>query len=214
MSALWSDEEGREMKTAAQIMRSKRFIKAEMDARMPKAESDALWEKAGRRLGAIMAQHAEIPKGERSHTDNYIFPAAAIYLTLKETMDQKAAYDVIESSAAGMTTNAGRKLAGLMRLPGMKSLFVRIWDPLTRKMFGAGNGFQNVFYPKAKGEFRMDILACPYCRYFTALGCPELTKIYCENDERVYGDLPGLEFKRTGTLGTGADRCDFYLRKL
>ena len=202
------------MKTAAQIMNSKRFIKAGMDARMPRAQSDALWQKAEHRLEEIMAQYAGIPKGERSHTDNYIFPAAAIYLTLKETMEQKAAYDVIESSAIGMTTKAGKKLAGLMRLPGMKSLFVGIWDPMTRKMFGPDNGFKNVFYPKMKDEFRMDILACPYCRYFTALGCPELTKIYCENDDRVYGNLPGLEFKRTGTLGTGADRCDFYLRKL
>ena len=202
------------MKTAAQIMKSKRFIKAEMDRRIPKTEIDALWEKAEHRLGEIMAQYSGISKGEHSHTDNYIFPAAAIYLTLKETMGQKAAYDVIESSAIGMTTNAGKKLAGLMMLPGMKNLFVKIWDPMTRKMFGPNNGFKNVFYPKTKDEFRMDIVSCPYCRYFMELGCPELTKIYCENDNRVYGNLPGLEFKRTGTLGTGADRCDFYLRKL
>ena len=39
------------------------------------------------------------------------------------------------------------------------------------------------------------------------------TRIFCANDERCYGDLPGLEFRRTGTLGTGADRCDFFLRK-
>jgi hypothetical protein len=48
----------------------------------------------------------------------------------------------------------------------------------------------------------------------TELGCPELTKIFCENDERVYGNLPGLKFERTGTLGKGAKRCDFYLRKV
>lgn len=202
------------VKTAAQIMKSKRFIKAEMDMRMEKTESDALWKRAEHRLGEILAQYGGISKGEHSHTDNYIFPAAAIYLTLKETMEQKEAYDVIERSAIGMTTNAGKKLAGMMKLPGMKSLFVKIWDPMTRKMFGPNNGFKNVFYPKTKNEFRMDIIACPYCRYFTELGCPELTKIYCENDNRVYGNLTGLEFKRTGTLGTGAERCDFYLRKL
>ena len=65
----------------------------------------------------------------------------------------------------------------------------------------------------APGAGGLDIVACPYVRYFTELGCPELAKIYCANDDRVYGNLPGLEFKRTGTLGTGADRCDFYLRK-
>ena len=100
-----------------------------------------------------------------------------------------------------------------MKLPGMRGLFIRIWDPLTKKKFGAKNGFQNHFYPKEKGAFRMDILACPYCRYFGELGCPELTKIYCANDDRVYGKLPGLRFERAGTLGTGADRCDFCIRK-
>ena len=84
---------------------------------------------------------------------------------------------------------------------------------MTKRVFGAGNGFQNVFYPKKKDEYRMDIVACPYCRYLTELGCPELTKIFCENDERIYGSLPGLIFERTGTLGKGADRCDFCVRK-
>ena len=81
----------------------------------------------------------------------------------------------------------------------MKSLFVKAWDPMTRKMFGSKSGFQNVFYPKKKGEFRMDIVACPYVKYFTALGCPELTKIFCANDDRCYGNLPGLEFRRCRT---------------
>ena len=202
------------MKTAAQIMKSKRFIKAEMDTRMLKAESDALWKKAEHRLGEIMAQYAEISKGEHSHTDNYIFPAAAIYLTLKEALDEKMAYAVIEDAAIRSTTVAGRKIAGMMRLPGMKSLFISVWGPLTKKMFGPDSGFKNVFYPKKKGEYRMDIVACPYNRYFTELDCPELTKIFCENDNRTYGNLPGLEFRRSGTLGTGADRCDFYVRKL
>ena len=101
-----------------------------------------------------------------------------------------------------------------MRVPGMRSLFIRIWDPLTRRVCGSDNGFKNVFYPKVEGEYRMDILACPYCRYFTELGCPELTKIFCANDDRMYGNLPGLVFERTDTLGRGADRCDFCIRKV
>lgn len=48
----------------------------------------------------------------------------------------------------------------------------------------------------------------------TMYGCLELTRIFCTNDNRCYGSLPGIEFKRSGTLGTGANRCDFYLRKL
>ncbi len=89
-----------------------------------------------------------------------------------------------------------------------------MWDPLTKKKFGANSGFKNIFYDNPKGEYKMDIVSCPYCKYFTELGRPEITKIFCANDDRVYGNLPGIEFRRKSTLGNGADRCDFYIRKV
>ena len=124
------------------------------------------------------------------------------------------AFSIVENAAIELTEQLGKKLARMMRLPGMRTLFIRIWDPLVRKVFGPDNGFRNTFYPRRKDEYRMDVLSCPYCRYFMELGCPELTRIYCENDERTYGNLPGIVFERTGTLGKGADRCDFCIRKV
>jgi hypothetical protein len=59
----------------------------------------------------------------------------------------------------------------------------------------------------------MDILECPYCRYFSELDCPELTKIFCANDDRMYGNLPGTEFIRKNTLGRGGDKCDFLMKE-
>ena len=200
------------MKTAKQIMEGKLSIKEKIDKQFP--NSDELWQKAEARLNGIMAKYPDLPKGVHMHTDNYIFPSAAIYLTLKEVTSQESAYAVVEESAIEHSTETGKKIAKMLKLPGMKSFFVKIWDPLTKKMFGPNSGFKNVFYPKKKGEYRMDVVACPYNQYFTELGCPELTKIFCANDNRTYGNLPGIEFKRSGTLGTGADRCDFYLRKV
>ena len=203
------------MKTAAQIMNTKKkaFIRAEIENLLPKAQADALWQRATEKLTSILTRYADLPKGVRRHTDTRIFPSAAIYLTAKETLGEKTAFALIENAAIALTCSTGKKLARVLRLPGMRSLFIRVWDPLTRKIFGPDNGFRNTFYPKKKGEYRMDVLACPYCRYFAELGCPELTRIYCENDERVYGKLPGIVFERTGTLGKGAQRCDFCIRK-
>ncbi|MBR3494748.1 MAG: L-2-amino-thiazoline-4-carboxylic acid hydrolase [Clostridia bacterium] len=201
------------MKTAEQIMKKKGPMRAELEKHLSKEEADALWRQATEKLAGILAQYPDLPRSMRFHTESRIFPSAAIYLTAKERLGEKTAVSVVENAAVALTDSLGRKLARLMRLPGMRSLFVRIWDPLVRKVFGPDNGFRNVFYPKQKGEYRMDVLACPYCRYFTELGCPELTRIYCENDERTYGNLPGIAFERTGTLGKGADRCDFRIRK-
>ena len=200
-------------KTPEQIMEKKAFIKAKIERQMPKEQADLLWRQATEKLASIMARYADLPKGLRPHTDARIFPSAAIYLTAKERLGAQAAYAVIEDAAVELTGRYAKKLAGLMRVPGMRALFIRIWDPLTRRVFGPDNGFKNAFYPKVKGEYRMDILACPYCRYFTELGCQELTRIFCENDDRMYGNLPGLVFERRGTLGKGAERCDFCIRK-
>lgn len=201
------------MKTAAQIMKKRAFIKAEIEKLLPKDRADALWQRATEKLASILAKYAELPKGVHAHTDTRIFPSAAIYLTAKESLEEKAAFAIIENAAVERTGSLEKKLAALLRLPGMRSLFIRVWDPMTRRIFGPDNGFRNAFYPRKKGEYRMDVLACPYCRYFSELGCPELTKIYCENDERMYGNLPGIVFERTGTLGKGAQRCDFCIRK-
>ena len=201
------------MKTAEKIMKKKAVIKAEMDKALPKAQSDALWREATAKLDGFLTRYSSLPKGVHMHTDSRILPSAAIYLTVKDVIGQEKALRIIEDAAVRLCGRIEKKLQKLMKLPGMRSLFIKVWDPMTKKMFGPENGFQNVFYPKKKGVYRMDVTACPYCRYFTELGCPELTKVLCENDERIYGRLPGEKFERTGTLGKGSERCDFCLRK-
>ena len=205
---------GSKMTASQKIMNKKARFKAEIDRRLPKEQSDALWQKATDRLAALLEQYSSLSDGVRFHTENKIFPAAAIYLTLKESIGQDDAYRVMEEATFKTADAAAKKLSALLRLPGMRSLFVKAWDPLTRKMFGENSGFQNVFYPKKKGEYRMDVVSCPYNRYFTELGCPELTKISCGADDHVYGDLPGLKFERTTTIGRGGKRCDFCIRKV
>ena len=202
------------MNDAVKIMQKKAVIKTELDKALPKAQSDALWREATTKLDGLLTRYSTLPKGVHIHTDSRILPSATIYLTVKEAVGPEEAYRIIEEAAVQGCAEIEKKLQRLMKLPGMQSLFVRVWDPLTRKVFGSANGFQNTFYPKKKGEYRMDVTACPYCRTFTELGCPELTRIFCENDERIYGRLPGLKFERTGTLGKGAERCDFCIRKL
>lgn len=202
------------MNTAEKIMKKKAVIKAELDKVLPITQSDALWREATAKLDGFLTQYSALPKGVHMHTDSRILPSAAIYLTVKEAVGPEKAYRIIEDAAVHGCAEIEKKLQRLMKLPGMPDLFLKAWDPMTRKLFASGNGFQNVFYPKKKGEYRMDITFCPYCRTFAELGCPELTKIFCENDERLYSRLPGLKFERTGTLGKGAGRCDFCLRRV
>ena len=201
------------MSKADRIWKSKSFIKKEMDRQLGIEKSDEIWKTARQRYDGYLKQYEALPEGVHLHTDNYIFPSAAIFLSAREKTDEETALSIVENSAKALTNKAGRMLAGILKVPGMKSLFVRIWKPLCDRMYGRNNGFENIYYSGGRDEFRMDIIACPFCRYFTELGCPQLTRIFCENDDRAYGNLPQIEFRRTSTLGKGADRCDFYFRR-
>lgn len=202
------------MEQAIKIMKKKQFIKNEADKVLSKEMSDKMWKKATVRLDKILKKYESLPKGVHSHTDSFIFPSAAIYLTAKEFMTEEQAYAIIENASASKTKALGEKLAKVLKLPLMKGFFLKMWNSMTKKQFGEDGGFKNRFYPPKKGDFRMDILACPYCNYFSELGCFELTKIFCDNDERSYGNLSGLKFERKGTLGKGAECCDFHLYRV
>ena len=190
----------------------KTAIKERLIAKVGKEEAEKIWIRAKENLRKIEERYSDISKGERMHTD-FIFPSAAIQLAIKEIEnDPQIGYEAISEHSWEKSRKMGEKLKKMAKIPGFKSFFVKLWDPISRKSFGSDSGFKNVFYPKKKGEYKMDITQCPYNRYFTELGTPELTKIFCINDECTYGDIPGLEFIRHTTLGTGGDKCDFYIR--
>ena len=129
---------------------------------------------------------------------------AFLYVIMKCFPWEMLGYKVISEYSWAKSREMGARLRKSAKIPGFKRLFVKMWGPISKKMFGPDAGFGNVFYPKEKGAYRMDITKCPYNSYFTELGTPELTKIFCINDECTYGDIPGLEFIRHTTLGTGA----------
>ena len=111
------------METAAKkIMTSKSFIKAEMDRQLTQKQSDFLWRKSTKRLDSILIRYQNLPKGVHTHTDRFIFPAAAIYLTAKKYVPAEKAYSIIENAAIRNTAAMGEKLAKMMKIPGMAGL--------------------------------------------------------------------------------------------
>ena len=197
-------------KKTTKTMKGKTAFKYEIAERMSEAECDSIWRDAHKRLYKMYVEHSDMSKGVAMHTDSFIFPAAAIYLSMKE-VDKDMAYDVMKKVMAEKSTKTGQSIAKLCKIPGFNKFFLGMWDSLSHKMFGEAAGFKNVFYPKEKGCFRMDIIQCPYHKYLTELGCPELNILFCENDEHSYGNLPGLKFSRTKTSGAGDELCDFKM---
>lgn len=197
-------------KKARKVMKSKKLFKTEIAKRFVPSETEKIWADAENRLLELYASHTDLPKGVSAHTDSFIFPAAAIYLAMKEA-DSEIAYDIMKTKMAEKSDKMGQMIAKCCRFPGFKKFFLNIWDTMSHKMFGESAGFKNVFYPKEKSCFRMDITQCPYHTYLTEAGCPELNVLFCENDIHSYGNLPGLKFTRTKTIGAGDELCDFKM---
>ena len=200
-------------KKACKVMKSKKLFKTEIAKRFAPSETEKIWADAENRLFELYASHTDLPKGVSAHTDSFIFPAAAIYLAMKEA-DSEIAYDIMKTKMAEKSDKMGQMIAKCCRFPGFKKFFLNMWDSMSHKMFGESAGFKNVFYPKEKDCFRMDITQCPYHTYLTEAGCPELNVLFCENDIHSYGNLPGLKFTRTKTIGTGDELCDFKMELL
>jgi len=197
-------------KKTIKTLKGKDAFKKEISGRFSQTECDKVWRDAHKRLYKMYADHPDLPKGVAMHTDSFIFPAAAIYLAMKE-INPDIAMDVMRKVMAEKSGKTGDMIAKFCRLPGFKKFFLGMWDSMSHKMFGEASGFKNVFYPKEKGCFRMDIIQCPYNKYLTEQGCPELNILFCENDVHSYGNLPGLKFTRTRTIGAGDDLCDFKM---
>ena len=139
--------------------------------------AEKIWNRAKVILKEIEGRYPDLPKGQRMHA-GFIFPAAAVQIAIKEIRgDQELGYRVISGFSWAKSKKVGAWLRKTARIPGFKSLFVKMWDPVSKKMFGPDAGFQNVIYPKKKGEYRMDITACPYNRYFTELPVWNLSAI-------------------------------------
>lgn len=156
---------------------------------------------------------ADASKGERSHLKRTILPTAAIYKALLET-DPENALTQADTVMTKLCAQGGRAMGVVLRLPGMKAGFMRLLPKLAKKQFGPECGFAFENFRGDQNALQMDMTACPYCRYSQRFGCPELTEVFCRSDFAVYGNLPGIQFLRTQTLGTGGSLCDFrFLRK-
>lgn len=189
-----------------------RNIKKDLIKRYGQETVQRIWEKAGANWEELCARYAHLPVKIKQHTDGQMFRMAAVYMALKEVFPEQA----LEILGAGVERE-GRRIAKMLsralHIPGMDYVFLRIFTKMLDSSYNEDAGFQSTKHCISKDEVYFDINACPYCKYLTEIGCPEIARFSCEIDEWIYGNLPGLEFSRAGTIGTGADKCDFCLKR-
>ena len=146
----------------------------------------------------------------RKHLAN-ILAGLALYQTLcEENDDREAVMAEIDQVLAAWVEHSGQHK--LMRIMGRLSdpfAMLRIGNRVVLKMSYPPEGWTVEWVEDSERCIAYDISECFYLNILTAYGAPELTAHFCRGDDVQFGNIPGVTWERTKTLGRGDDRCNF-----
>ena len=186
------------------------YLLGELRKKLGKEQTDALVNGAVKLYNELCDKYKELPKKEKIHTEQMIFPRAAIYLQMIKYISREEAISLIEESVRIGVEPDRNRLHIATKLPFIRPLFFKIFHKMIGTMFNGDAGFKFEEIEADSRHYRVDVLQCPYMKYCELLGCKELTSTFCLSDDRVYGNMCGITFERHGTIGRGSDKCDFY----
>lgn len=191
------------------IDKSYKVLYENISSKYGKDKAKGIFKNAEEELKGLYLKYKNISKGEKCHTDKYIFPRVAVYRAMKTELGEDA-MPIMD----GLIKEEGAKVSRLMHsisvLPFMKKPFLKIFKSMAKNQFGEAKGFKQKFYDTPKTSVKFDILDCPYCRYCRLCDCPELIHTFCDSDAYCFGNLSKITFVREETLENG-EKCDFTL---
>ena len=188
-----------------------RYIHQDLETRLGQGTADQIMKASDAKYLELQKQYSGLPPAVKQHTD-LIFMNAALYLRICDHIPKEDACQIMEDATVKYALPIGKLLDKATRLPGIPRLFMKVFRKMLLASFNEDAGFALTYHEMTSEAISVDITACPYQKYFTAAGCPELCKIACLSDDACYGHMERVEFKRTQTLGRGGECCDFRLR--
>ena len=154
-------------------------------------------------------------KSENQEMNKHIFkrllPTIGIYITLIEngfTKEQALMFThrEIQHNARSVV----EENAKLTKVPFTYGLFKMFAKSHMGKKYPT-EGFTVEWKRHDKKEVHFNITRCIYKNMCEKYSCPELCTLFCQSDVTAFsGYEPKIKFKRMGTLGGGADCCDFH----
>lgn len=186
------------------------YLLGELKKKLGAEKTDALIGDAVTLCNEWCAKYKGIPKKEKLHTEQMIFPRAAIYLQMIRYISQEEAIGLLEESVRIGVEPDRKRLHAVTKIPFVRPLFFKVFPGMIHTMFNGEAGFKAAELEADRKHYRVDVLQCPYAKYCELLGCKELTETFCLSDDRVYGNMCGITFRRQGTIGRGGEKCDFY----
>ena len=186
------------------------YVLDELRKKIGKPQTDILVNDAVTLCNEWCDTYKGLPKKERLHTEQMIFPRAAFYLQMIQYLPREESLRLIEEAVRIGVEPDRKRLHTVTKVPFLRPLFFTIFPKVLDTLFTEEAGFKTKVFESGHRHYRVDVLQCPYMKYCELFGCKELTRTFCLSDDRVYGDLCGIAFQRQGTIGRGSTACDFY----
>ncbi len=156
---------------------------------------------------AFLAASQETSPSRRETMRTTILPRTAVYTVLKRRgLDAEKLMEKYLREVQGPT--ARDQYAGLEWVPR----FFEIFRWAFRKATASSDAWDSTFEAE-KDRFDLTIHKCLWYDTCVECGCPEACRFFCECDNYSFGELKKVGFRRTQTLGTGGDCCDFHFYK-
>ena len=165
---------------------------------------------ADKRFGELLAEHP-LPDNRhlKWHLREYILPGLAIYQALRaEGRSQESALGAFDQIVEVVVAPSQRQMSRLGGFPLIYPLLRLVIRSAMRQY--PQEGWQTDWVENSREAIRFNMRSCFYFDVLSRHGAPELTASFCRGDDLVYGQMsPHLEWKRTQTIGRGAEYCDF-----
>ena len=150
----------------------------------------------------------------REHIQMKLLPPLAYYKALLSVgYSRTEALDYVRAEEKKTAEKKKESMSKVARLPFAYSIYrIGVRKFMTKN--SPEEGWKTEWVRCDGNEIHFNLHSCIYNDLCSKYGCPELCTVYCENDEIAFsGLLPKIRFERSGTLGNGAECCDFHFRK-
>ena len=151
----------------------------------------------------------------REHIQMKLLPPMAYYKALlAEGYDNHTSLDFVRKETIKTAEKKKAAMSRMSRLPFSYSIYRMCVKKFMMKNFPSA-GWKTEWIRCDGKEIHFNLHSCIYWDMCCKYDCPEICTVYCENDNISFsGLLPKIRFERSGTLGNGADYCDFHFRKM
>lgn len=176
------------------------------------ASAHRVVELAGIRYRQLLSRHAW-PRHPMLvyHLRWQILPALALYTALREhgLAPSQTLYEVARLAWLEIGPLYRRAIAWLKVVSDPFPIWRMLVRAAMRTIFPPA-GWRTVPARDDAHCYGFDVVGCWYHETLTKLGAPELTAVFCKMDDYLAGLVPAsIVWSRQGTIGTGAERCDF-----